>query len=90
MRPAFVYELIDPRTRRRVYIGCTTNPELRLRQHLAGECKTTRAWVLAIKVLGVAPVMRIRRTRPELQAFKLERSWIRAARARCEPILNRN
>lgn len=90
MRHGFVYELIDPRTRRRAYIGCTTNPELRLRQHLAGECKTTRAWVLALKVLGVAPVMRIRRSRPEPIAFKLERSWIRSARKRGESILNRN
>ena len=90
MRNAFVYELIDPRTRRRAYIGCTTNPNLRIRQHLAGACKTTREWVAELRGARLYPVMRIKRTRTEDRAFKLERSWIRAAKARGEEILNRN
>ena len=90
MRNAWVYELVDPRTNRRAYIGCTANPELRLRQHLAGKCRTTGEWVQALKNSGLAPVMRIKRMRPEPIAFKMERAWIRAARARGEKILNRN
>jgi len=77
---AYVYELIDPASDIRFYIGMTKNPQVRFHQHLAGRSISTAGFIEQLAARGVKPEMRILAECPSSQeAYGLERSLIRQA-----------
>ena len=73
-----VYSLTDPRDGRIYYVGCTTNPEQRLRMHSGGNSTCTADRINSkLKEEGLQPVMTIlASTEDRQQAGDLERHWI--------------
>jgi predicted GIY-YIG superfamily endonuclease len=52
-----VYELIDPRSDKRFYIGITNNENQRLKQHANSRCESTREVVEDLRASGLKPKM---------------------------------
>ncbi len=57
----FVYELIDPRTDEPRYVGMTSNPNDRMKQHLADSISNLDKWIWIQELAkeGLKPYMRI-------------------------------
>lgn len=81
IRPYFIYELIDPRTKAIRYVGITVDPKERYQQHYNANQpnETKNDWISELVELGLAPTMNIRETimEGEEAAYERERYWIR-------------
>ena len=53
----YIYELVNPKDAKRLYIGTTSNEQQRLRQHMRGQCPSTRDIVEDLRVSGLEPQM---------------------------------
>jgi len=60
-----IYALSDPRTREVRYVGKTTDPRQRLRQHSSdsrGRITPTKAWLRSLRRDGLTPIMQVLET----------------------------
>jgi hypothetical protein len=73
----FIYALADPRTFSIRYVGKSTNPTRRFRQHLADKTDSYKSrWVWSLAKLGLSPVLVVlEKVRGDWQ--ERERFWIR-------------
>jgi len=75
--PICIYALIDPRDNTVRYIGKTSSPQHRLRQHIEQESKGRKfKWVTEMKASGVLPRMEILERVPIFEWEAAERRWI--------------
>lgn len=83
-----IYNLTDPRSGRIYYVGCTTWPEQRLRQHICASDECSANTInLELRQAGLQPVMNILATTDDRsEASELERQWI----ASYDTLVNKN
>lgn len=88
-----IYTLQNPDTLLIHYVGQSTNPKLRLTNHLNPKIegnKKLKAWVASLAAEGKRPVMeRLDKADTEEEALRKEQYWIDALRALGQPLLNR-
>lgn len=75
----YVYTLTDPRTNRIRYVGMTSQPEQRLRNHVSAyKGRQSRAeWVKELKAAGIKPTLTVVDTaKNKARAIELEKDWI--------------
>ncbi len=76
----FVYVLVDPQSWELRYIGCTSNPSERYRNHLSHDISnqtSLRRWLRELRTAGRLPIMIVLESRPTLrEARSLERLLI--------------
>lgn len=74
----FIYELIDPRDEQCRYVGITINPNLRFRQHLAGDSNhEKKAWLLSLQGEEIEPRMSIIEIVDDMEkAQEQEKYWV--------------
>jgi predicted GIY-YIG superfamily endonuclease len=79
--PFYVYELLNPADGRRFYIGMTSCPKKRFRQHLNGCSISTAGFIERLRAYNVKPEMRILAERSSSrEALDLEKSLVHRAR----------
>lgn len=87
-----IYKLVDPRDKTIRYVGMTTNPELRLGQHIYTKQGNTKkdAWIKDLRENGYKPQMEtIEETTDEKEARRIEAGWCAWYFREGQPILNR-
>ena len=54
-----IYQLVDPRDNSPRYVGYTSQANIRMEQHLAGDNSNLlkRAWIAELRQLGLSPIM---------------------------------
>lgn len=82
-RPHYIYTLSDPRTNRVRYVGCTVMPpEARLFGHICeaniwhAPNREKKDWILALKALGMMPVLDVVETVQGDTHRAREKFWI--------------
>lgn len=86
-----IYALIDPISKRRMYVGSTTQRYLsvRLAQHRLDLDGSPRGnWVSALLAKGLSPEIELLDQVPVESTLKAEAEWIAALLRRGEPLLN--
>lgn len=91
-RNYYIYELIDPRTDTPRYVGITTTPNRRLRNHIDDSDTLNmekRAWIRELMEEGLVPDMKIiEHVRTRKEALEREGYWIRHYLQQGIPITN--
>lgn len=75
----FIYALIDPITKEARYVGKTTNPAYRLKQHIRNsnnERSHKWNWIKGLKAISMKPEILILETCPESEWENAEMFWI--------------
>ena len=78
MRPWLIYSLSDPRTSALRYVGVTgSRLEKRIRAHMGKPLRSTKAWILELRALGLVPQVSVLQEVPTKEAaFAIESDWI--------------
>lgn len=73
----YIYRLIDSRNNEVRYIGKTTNPKRRYKQHLYDKRKSHKSsWIQSLRKLGLKPIFEIIETCDENNWVEREKYWI--------------
>jgi len=73
----YIYKLIDSRNNEVRYIGKTTNPKRRYKQHLYDKRKSHKSsWVQSLRVLNLKPIFEIIEECDENNWIEREKYWI--------------
>lgn len=85
----FVYGLVDPRTDKVMYVGCSTNPLERYRQHLVDKLHPGKlAWINELLEEGMHPSLTVFDVASGKDANALERALIDRLGAEGHGLLN--
>jgi hypothetical protein len=85
---AFIYLLTDPRNNEAVYIGKTTEPTTRLRNHIKRPCSGQMTRFIASLPSGVFPKMEVIESCDHVNWEQREKFWIRKFRELGANLLN--
>lgn len=86
---AYVYELINPKSGTRFYIGMTEDPKRRLHEHLTGQCISTAGFIEDLHAHNIkAEIQILAECRSSQEAHELERSLILEERRKRAMICN--
>ena len=86
---AWIYGLIDPRDGEIHYIGWSTRPEMRLREHIKcnkGTCKGV--WIKELREDGLEPSMKFLEVTNLYDVQSIEQGWIEEGRKLGWPLTN--
>lgn len=83
-----IYTLTDPRDGTIRYVGKTTSPKDRYRQHLRTPGRATAAWIIDMARTGAKPQMDVVDRCGRWSWRRVERRWIRRTAAAGSPLLN--
>lgn len=80
-KDAYVYALVDPRTKEIRYIGCTTNPKQRYwsHKHLSSDWAASilkQEWIIELRDLGLVPLFAILEKIPFDNRAEIETQWM--------------
>lgn len=93
----FIYSLTDPRNKTVFYVGCTTNLQNRLKEHMVNSISCNSLlkydYIAGMKLDNVKPIMDVLdviNTNSTMYAFRIEGAWIRLMELRLGTLLNTN
>ena len=80
----YIYLLVDPTNKKIRYVGATSNPKSRLRQHIQDAAKPKKTpktkkqnWILSLSKKGISPHMKIIDSKKdEAEARKIEEKTV--------------
>lgn len=78
----YIYTLSDPRTGEVRYVGKTSQPSIRLNNHLYSDRGSNHkwTWIKSLKAENLKPLMEVIETVPEEKSFEAEKIWIESFR----------
>jgi predicted GIY-YIG superfamily endonuclease len=86
-----VYALIDPRSRKVRYVGCSHDIQKRLKQHCTNPAYRLYKWIRELASYGMVPKLKkLEEFSSKHEAYKQERYWINVYEKRGHLPLNKN
>lgn len=91
-RAAWVYALVDPRTKHIHYVGRTVNLTVRRNAHLARICGNSEMceWRAGLRDAGLEPTFRVLARTTVERVAEAEKRWILRGRRERWPLVNKN
>jgi hypothetical protein len=85
----YIYKLIDPRNGEPRYVGQTTKPAVRIKQHRSVRCNwSTRAWKEELLSLGLHPELEVIEETNDRRWHEREQYWIKRLRSEGANLFN--